>query len=50
MMSAWDDLAGSKVAGYDSFPTPVSNKYLNKPNCTWYCWNRASYQAGKQLV
>lgn len=48
-MSVWDTYVGTQVAGYANYPTPVSNKSFNKPNCTWYCWNRAAYQAGKQL-
>lgn len=46
---SWADLVGTKVQGYDNYPTPVSNRSFNKNQCTWYCWNRASYQAGKQL-
>lgn len=48
-MAGWADLVGTKVQGYNTFPTPVSNRKFNKAQCTWYCWNRASYQAGKEL-
>jgi surface antigen len=47
--TGWAALVGSKVPGYDNFSTPVSNKSFNKAQCTWYCWNRANYQTGKQL-
>ncbi|ADY55747.1 hypothetical protein Sgly_1445 [Syntrophobotulus glycolicus DSM 8271] len=48
-MSGWADLVGTKVQGYDRYPTPVSNMSFDKNQCTWYCWNRANWQAGKQL-
>ncbi|WP_041444773.1 CHAP domain-containing protein [Syntrophobotulus glycolicus] len=48
-MPGWADLVGTKVKGYSSFSTPVGNRSFKKAQCTWYCWNRASYQAGKKL-
>jgi LmbE family N-acetylglucosaminyl deacetylase/surface antigen len=44
----YDSLLGTPVPGYNNYPSPVGRGFY-KPNCTWYCWNRANYQTGKQL-